>query len=196
VAIFHEDPRVQEAYRRADLILADGWPIGLAAKWQQNRRLSIVPGSVLLPTWVQKLEKPARFLVVGGKNGLATVQALHSLSDLVEDVGFDDSTWLLGAEDPKKLTGLLESFQPDVLLLLLGSPKQEVLAMAAIEAGFKGLILCLGATGDFLAQIPKRAPELVQRAGLEWLYRITQEPTRLGPRYLKSLKPFLKAIKK
>ena len=196
VAIFHEDTRVQEAYRAASMILADGWPISLAAKWRTRKSLAVVPGSLLLPTWVAQLSQPTRFLVIGGKNGLAISQALYNLNDSIEDVVYDDSLWQADSGSETRLLELMTAVDPDVLLLLLGSPKQEVLAMAAVRAGFKGVILCVGAAGDFMARMPKRAPDPFQKLGLEWLYRITQDPTRLGPRYLKSLRPFLSAVRK
>lgn len=195
IAIYQQDQRVRQAYGCADLILADGWPVAVAARWH-GHHLALVPGSLLLPAWVAQLETPTNFLVIGGKNGLAITQALHRLSPFVERADYEDSTWSTLSPDLQRLNEHIVLTKPDVLLLLLGSPKQEVLAMAAIEAGFSGLILCLGAAGDFLAQTPKRAPRVIQNAGLEWLHRIAQEPTRLGPRYLKSLKPFFFAIRK
>lgn len=196
VAVFHSDVRVRRAYQQANLVLADGWPIKLAARWRNRQSVSLVPGSALLPLWVGQLRQPTRFLVIGGKNGLAISQALYQLSSYVEVAKFEDSQWLDDTASAKRLIHEISKTSPDVVLLLLGSPKQEVLALNAIESGFCGVILCLGAAGDFIAHMPKRAPQGVQRAGLEWLYRITQEPARLGPRYLKAVRPFWQAIKK
>jgi len=68
--------------------------------------------------------------------------------------------------------------------------------MSAIADGFCGVILCIGAAGDFMADMPKRAPKVIRRAKLEWLYRVGQEPARLGPRYLKAVVPFVKTVRK
>jgi len=196
VAIFKSDIRVQDAYQRADFVLADGWPLQLAALTNRQPKPPLVPGSELLPAWLKQLTKPTNFLIVGGKNGLAISQALMGASDFVSSVKFDDSQWQANLEDFARLGGLIDESQPDVLLLLLGSPKQEVLALRAIADGFCGVILCIGAAGDFMAGMPKRAPKVVQQAKLEWLYRVGQEPARLGPRYLKAVVPFVKTIRK
>lgn len=196
VAIYEHDQRVREAYSQADLILADGWPLQLAAKKVLKRPLSLVPGSELLPNWLRNLNRPTTFLLLGGKNGLATSQAMYALSPFVKKVFFDDTLWGTGETDFERLQTLLSRFTPDALLLLLGSPKQEVLALAAIRHNFRGIIFCGGASGDFLAGLPKRAPKHLQRLRLEWLYRIGREPARLAPRYVKSVVPFIRTIRR
>jgi exopolysaccharide biosynthesis WecB/TagA/CpsF family protein len=156
----------------------------------------LVPGSELLPHWLANLDKPARFLIIGGKNGLAISQALLKTNPMVTNASFDDGTWEVTPADSERLKNLVTQARPDVLLLLLGSPKQELLALSAIDDGFTGVILCIGAAGDFLAGIPSRAPKLVRKAKLEWVYRVVKEPARLGPRYFSSVVPFVKAVRK
>jgi exopolysaccharide biosynthesis WecB/TagA/CpsF family protein len=71
------------------------------------------------------------------------------------------------------------------IFLAVGSPRQEGLAAAlgAVE-GLRGTGLCIGASLDFLAGAQARAPAAMQRAGLEWLYRLMMDPKRMGRRYL------------
>ncbi|HEY0835683.1 MAG TPA: WecB/TagA/CpsF family glycosyltransferase [Azospirillum sp.] len=74
--------------------------------------------------------------------------------------------------------------RPDVILLAMGMPRQEAVAVelgAALDHPV--LIINGGAIIDFLAQRFERAPPVVQRLGLEWLYRVGQEPRRLFRRY-------------
>ncbi|MDE1895540.1 MAG: WecB/TagA/CpsF family glycosyltransferase [Rhodospirillales bacterium] len=67
----------------------------------------------------------------------------------------------------------------------IGSPVQEILAQEVLRHGKAlGLGLCIGAALEFAAGTRRRAPAWMQRAGLEWLHRLCQEPRRLGPRYL------------
>ena len=69
--------------------------------------------------------------------------------------------------------------------ICVGSPQQEMVAKAALEHGAaKGLGLCVGASLDFLAGKVKRAPTWMQKARLEWLYRLASEPGRMWKRYL------------
>jgi len=73
----------------------------------------------------------------------------------------------------------------DILLLCVGCPAQEQIAMLLAELGCRnGTALCVGAAVDFLSGVRVRAPRWVQQLALEWAYRLLQEPTRLWRRYL------------
>lgn len=73
----------------------------------------------------------------------------------------------------------------DVLLLCLGSPKQERFAAALAGAGRnRGVALCVGASIDFLTGRQRRAPRWMQAWRLEWLHRLLSNPRRLWRRYL------------
>ncbi len=75
--------------------------------------------------------------------------------------------------------------QARFVFFALGSPVQELLAQEVMRQGeATGLGLCIGAAMEFAAGTRRRAPAWMQHAGLEWLHRLSQEPRRLGPRYL------------
>jgi len=69
--------------------------------------------------------------------------------------------------------------------LAVGSPRQERLAAAIAAAGGTGVGLCIGAALEFATGAVARAPAWMQRAGLEWLHRLAQDPERLARRYLR-----------
>jgi N-acetylglucosaminyldiphosphoundecaprenol N-acetyl-beta-D-mannosaminyltransferase len=73
--------------------------------------------------------------------------------------------------------------QSDIVLIALSYPKQEIFASQLkkyfIKNDHKGVIMCIGGTFDFLAGNQKRAPKWMQRLGLEWLYRLIQQPKRI-----------------
>jgi N-acetylglucosaminyldiphosphoundecaprenol N-acetyl-beta-D-mannosaminyltransferase len=73
--------------------------------------------------------------------------------------------------------------QSDIILIALSYPKQEIFASQLkqyfINNDHKGIIMCIGGTFDFLAGSQKRAPKWMQKLGLEWLYRLIQEPKRI-----------------
>jgi N-acetylglucosaminyldiphosphoundecaprenol N-acetyl-beta-D-mannosaminyltransferase len=71
----------------------------------------------------------------------------------------------------------------DILLIGVGAPKQELWAFTYREQLNVKLVLCVGATLDFLAGEKKRSPLWMQHAGFEWFYRMCQEPKRLVRRY-------------
>ncbi len=73
--------------------------------------------------------------------------------------------------------------QSDIVLIALSYPKQEIFASQLknyfIDNNHKGIIMCVGGTFDFLAGTQKRAPKWMQKLGLEWLYRLIQQPNRI-----------------
>ena len=73
--------------------------------------------------------------------------------------------------------------RPDLVLVAFGAPKQE-LFIDAIRSELNCVWLGVGATLDFIAGTARRAPRWMSRHGLEWLYRLVQEPRRLWRRYL------------
>jgi N-acetylglucosaminyldiphosphoundecaprenol N-acetyl-beta-D-mannosaminyltransferase len=101
---------------------------------------------------------------------------------------------LAGAESPpfralegwevKEAAGRIGAVDTQLLWMGLGTPKQDLVAATLRDLGAAPVILCVGAAFDFLAGTKPRAPEWMQQAGLEWLYRLGSEPGRLGRRYL------------
>lgn len=95
------------------------------------------------------------------------------------------------AEDIKRIQGA----DADFIWIGLGAPKQEKW-MYAHKGMFRGVMLGVGAAFDFAAGTVKRAPRWMQRIGLEWFYRMMQEPGRLWKRYMKTNWKFLRLIRR
>lgn len=90
-------------------------------------------------------------------------------------VGFSDGY----VEDKDKIMKEVISLSPDLILIALGVPNQELLINKYIEKAKKGVFIGVGGTFDVLSGCKKRAPKLFIKLNLEWLYRIICEPTRL-----------------
>ena len=90
-------------------------------------------------------------------------------------VGFSDGY----VEDKDKIMQEIISLSPDLILIALGVPNQELLINKYIEKVKKGVFIGVGGTFDLLSGCKKRAPKLFFKLNLEWLYRIICEPTRL-----------------
>ena len=75
--------------------------------------------------------------------------------------------------------------RPDVLVVGLGAPKQEIWVHQHRDQIRARVALCVGATIDFLAGEKRRAPRWMQMAGIEWMHRMCSEPKRLVRRYAK-----------
>jgi N-acetylglucosaminyldiphosphoundecaprenol N-acetyl-beta-D-mannosaminyltransferase len=83
-----------------------------------------------------------------------------------------------------EVTHMLRAARPDVCLVALGAPKQEEWMHRFSEASGVPVMMGVGATLDFVSGRVKRAPRWMQRAGLEWFWRLCAEPRRLWKRYL------------
>ncbi len=90
-----------------------------------------------------------------------------------------------GFQDADRYVQLLRAQRPRLVLLAMGMPRQEALAVqlrAALD--FECLVVCGGAIADFLGGKVRRAPPWLRRLGLEWLWRLACEPRRLFLRYV------------
>lgn len=193
--------RLKNAYSEADLILTDGKPLVWASWLYRNPIKEKVSGSDLFPELCNLAAKRHyTMFFLGAKEGVA-VKAAEKLKKIYPELeiagcyapplGFEND-----AKELKKIETLIKSAKPHILVLALGCPKQEIIAYQYRNLFEVPLTLCLGATLDFAAGKVKRAPRWMANAGLEWLYRIYQEPSRMFKRYVledwKFVKLFLK----
>ena len=87
-------------------------------------------------------------------------------------------------EETKAVCAEIHAARTDILWVGLGMPKQE-LWMQQVRSELPGVALVgVGAAFDFIGGTKKEAPAWIQRAGLEWLFRLVQEPRRLWRRYV------------
>ena len=87
------------------------------------------------------------------------------------------------AEENSSIIARIADASPDLLIVGLGAPKQELWVHSHQHELSAKVVLCVGATIDFLAGHRKRSPAWMQHAGLEWLHRVVSEPRRLASRY-------------
>lgn len=84
-----------------------------------------------------------------------------------------------------ELVAAARAAAPDVILIAVGSPQSEKLALRLRRAGVgEASILCCGAALEFETGAQVRSPDLLKRGGAEWMWRLTRDPRRLGRRYL------------
>ena len=186
------DPAFRAAYAGARMVLADGAPLVLASRLGGPRLPERVAGSdlvrplcaaaaahglsvFLLGTTLETLAHAARQLT-------KTTPGLQIAGVYAPPFGFGPD-----APENAEIADCLASCRPDILLIALGAPKQEIWAHRWIGHLEVHIALCIGASLDFIAGSQLRAPVWVRNLGLEWLHRAVSQPSRLGPRYLKNL---------
>lgn len=180
-----------ERLRHSRFILPDGQPIVSVSKMTRDRKLPTrLAGSDLFPPlWKRICEKSAPVYMVLGSEAIAT-HLQHELPAMRYLVPPFYSIEDIGAE-----RGLIEAIHAelvahpvDLVFLGLGFPKQERLALALIDR-FRSegrplpLFLLLGASFEFHVGLKKRAPQVYQRMGLEFMHRFLSEPRRMFRRY-------------
>lgn len=189
--LLEENEGLQDAYRNASLILADGHPIVWASKLLGKALPERVPGSELVPRLFDSFDADGELKVflLGAAEGVGAIAAENMAKQWprVKVVGVYSPPMGFEKKDEESETILekVAQAQPDLIVLGLGAPKQEIWANNYRERLDSKAILCVGATIDFLAGEQQRAPEWIQNIGMEWFHRMCTNPKRLVKRYAK-----------
>lgn len=188
----HSNPAFKQAYAGASLIVADGRPVVLASKLLGKSLPEVVPGSDLVPAifdYFQHQEnQPLRVFLLGAMPGVAEKarENIHQQWPNVNVVGLFSPNFGFekSAEQSRQICDMVSATKADVVVFGVGAPKQELWSKQYAQHLNAKVILCVGATIDFLAGEKARAPVWVRKIGMEWLHRMMSEPKRLAKRYL------------
>ena len=185
LARLHRDARLSAAYRNSALCLLDSRVVSGLARLLGLPVPRVVPGSDLTAQLLAHHLLPGERITIVGLSRV-WLPALVARCGLARPAHHDPP---VGFEcDPDAFDAAI-AFVRDhparFVFFAVGSPRQEYLA-AAIGAtlGATGTGLCVGASLEFLAGARRRAPRLMRRMGLEWLFRLAADPRRLFRRYL------------
>ena len=193
-----EDAELRRILIDAHLVLADGMPLVWASRWLGNPLPERVTGSDLVPRLLGEAEQRGWrvFLLGGTEASVATAaEKTRSRHPRLELVGaYSPPFRPLLDMDHQEIIQRIRMARPDILLVAFGCPKQEKWINMHYRSLGVPLSIGVGATIDFLAGTMTRAPRWMQRTGLEWIYRLLQEPRRLFRRYAADLGVFGTAI--
>lgn len=189
VVLVRSNKEFRASYDHANLVLVDGMPIVWASKLLGPPLPQKISGSDLIEPLMQKAaEYGFRVYLLGTKREVAERAAnrLREQFPALNIVGMDSPFIDINAAESEHQPVLekLREAKPDVVLLALGSPKQEIFIHRYKDAIAPAVSIGIGAGLDFLAGVVPRAPKWVSKSGLEWLYRLGLEPRRLWKRYL------------
>ena len=189
IVMADENPDFRRAYAAADLSLADGMPVVWASRALGAPVPEKISGSDLVSPLMELAEaRGFRVYLLGGAEGVASLAALNLQRKHPRLVIAGTASPRVDLREPaSRRQGIIDDIRraaPDLVLVALGAPKQELWIHQAAEALRPAVLLGVGASIDFLAGTARRAPAWISAAGLEWLYRLVQEPRRLWRRYL------------
>jgi N-acetylglucosaminyldiphosphoundecaprenol N-acetyl-beta-D-mannosaminyltransferase len=186
---FQQNAAFREAYEQASLVIADGWPLVASSRLFGTPLPERVTGSDLLPGLFNaaRPDRPRTVFLLGAKPGIGerAASAIHARWPGVRVVGTHSPPLGFERDDRENeaILALIAAAEPDILVVGLGAPKQELWTYRHRHAIRAKVALCLGGTIDFMAGATRRAPRWIQKLKLEWLHRAASEPRRLGRRY-------------
>lgn len=185
----YKDAAYAQLIREADLVTPDGMPLTWALKLLHNIRQERVAGMDLLPDLLAVAEKKQLGIFFYG----GTPEMLEKTDAFIRthypgiskkcfySPPFRNLTETERQEDIERIN----QAGTQLVMVILGCPKQEKW-MATMKKDIHACMIGLGGALPVLIGMQKRAPDWMQKAGLEWLYRLFQEPRRLLKRYLET----------
>lgn len=190
------DERMRALYDAADVRVADGMPLVWASRLQRDPVPERVAGSSLVWLLMERAAREGRSVYLLGGSPEANRGACQILSEKYPGLRLCGGSSPMLASPPSQddidgLIAALSPHAPDLLLVAMGSPKQEEV-IRALRVRFPATwMVGVGISLSFVAGEIKRAPVWMRRAGLEWVHRMMQDPRRLAKRYLVQDLPFV-----
>jgi N-acetylglucosaminyldiphosphoundecaprenol N-acetyl-beta-D-mannosaminyltransferase len=184
------DPRMKAFYSLADYTHIDGMSLVLLGRVlglpvERKHRTGYMD---LLPFLIDEAEKREwRIYYLGGKPGVAK-KAAQRLMNRCPRLQIRTRHGHFNAErrgfDNQAVLADIDAYSPDVLMVGMGMPRQEIWVLENLKELNARAIFCCGALMDYVAGEIPTPPRWIGQIGLEWLYRLVSEPGRLWRRYL------------
>ena len=179
------DSELRESVELCDIVTADGVPVVWAARALGHEVPGRVNGTDLMEVlFAHAAERGYSVFLFGSEPGIvsrarAEIERRHPAIRIAgTQHGFFDPS------EEEAVVQRIAAARPDILFIALGTPQKELFQARHQDA--LGVPFTMGVGGSFevLAGVRRRAPHWAQRAGLEWAFRMVQEPRRLAGRYL------------
>jgi N-acetylglucosaminyldiphosphoundecaprenol N-acetyl-beta-D-mannosaminyltransferase len=179
------NPSLRAAVLDCDMINADGQPIIWVSRIVQAALNERVTGIDLFDVLIARCaDRGLKPYLVGSRQEVVskTVDVLKRKYPKLQLAGWRNGYW-----SPEEEAGVIQEIKnarPDVLCVAVGSPKQELFLRKWKKELQVPFVMGVGGSFDVTAGVLKRAPRWMQDSGMEWLFRLAQEPRRLWRRYL------------
>jgi len=188
------DEELRETLGRCDMVLADGMPLVWASRLLGTSLKQRVTGVDLVPQLARLSALRGYRIFLLGSSEESSAGAAAWMQTTFPGVcvagRYCPEHQPLEEMDHKEILSRIDEARPDILLVAFGNPKQEKwLSMLRVP-------VCIGVGGtlDFLSGRISRAPLWMQQTGLEWFYRMSQEPFRLARRYARNAAGLLRYL--
>lgn len=183
------DRAFREAIAAADLRVPDGMGIVYASHIAGRPIQSTVTGRLLLPALAQRAaEAGVPMTLFGAQPGVAARAARRLLARFptleIDEALSPPADFAVGSAEDARVVSALRDARPRLLFVALGAPKQEIWMQRHRDDFDSAVLVGVGAAFDIVAGRFREAPRWMTSVGLEWLFRLAQEPRRLARRYL------------
>ncbi len=187
------DRKLAGVINSSDLIFADGQAVVAASRFLGYPLKERVAGIDLMQEIIKRAAaKKYRLYLLGAKQDI-----VEKVVDIYRRKFFDiditgwHSGYFKSADEERMVINQIKDLKPDILFVAMGTPKKEY--WIADNLDDLDVPVCMGVGGSFdvVAGVVKRAPGWMQRAGLEWFFRLLNEPGRLWKRYLATNAAFI-----
>jgi N-acetylglucosaminyldiphosphoundecaprenol N-acetyl-beta-D-mannosaminyltransferase len=183
------DVELRRILFEAHLVLCDGTPLLWASRWLGSPLRERVAGSDLVPLLIRlAAEKQYRLFFLGGTAATTSdaVSRLRAQYPTLHVAGhYSPPFHSLLEMDHDEIKRRIQAARPHVLFVCFGCPKQEKWIAMHYRSLEVPVSIGVGGTIDFLAGRFPRAPIWMRRTGVEWIFRLAQEPRRLFKRYVR-----------
>ncbi|MDF5711740.1 MAG: WecB/TagA/CpsF family glycosyltransferase [Nostoc sp. S4] len=189
IVALQRDARFRLIYRHAFLVVPDGVPLLWAAKLFNTPLSGRVNGTDLFEHLCKiSADRGLKVFLLGGRQGAAkkarqVLEARHSNLKIVGTYcpyyGFESDP-----DELRRINLAIQAAAPDILFVGLGAPKQEYWIYDNYQKLGVPVAIGIGVSFELVAGMVKRAPKFMQKAGLEWFFRLIMEPKRLWQRYI------------
>lgn len=177
----NRDEGLMRALTSADLVIPDGIGLIIAAKLNGIPLRERVTGIDTMEKILRLChEKHLSLFILGGKPGRADTAIDNICAKYPGIRSAASHHGYFSVEENDEVIQLINKNSPDVLFVCLGSPRQEIWIHENKESIDVKVAMGAGGSVDVHAGVVKRAPVFFQKVGLEWLYRLFQEPSRIG----------------
>jgi N-acetylglucosaminyldiphosphoundecaprenol N-acetyl-beta-D-mannosaminyltransferase len=184
----HHDRAFKNILNSSTLVVPDGMPLVWLARLKGKQLKRRVYGPELMTTFCEtSAGKGYRHFLYGGAPGVAEKLAkelANQFPGLVIAGTFSPPFRPVTAEEDEEIIRQISAAQPDVLWVGLSTPKQERWMDAHHKLLNIPVLVGVGAAFDIHSGLKKQAPAWMREHGLEWFYRLVQEPKRLWRRYV------------
>lgn len=187
-----ENAAFRAAYDQATYVSADGLPVVYMARWAGADITRVTGSDLLVPLSREAAAAGVSVHLFGTTDAVLERAAARLCQEApgLRIAGMESPPMGFDPKGPAALAAAerIAASGASLCFVALGAPKQELFAHAAAAAAPNVMFLCIGAGLDFLAGEQRRAPVFLQDAGLEWLWRLAEDPRRLTGRYWRSAK--------